>query len=159
MTAVTHRDAIAELAANSGHSILMPTATSFYDVFAQATPWQFGTPHAFEPTRVVMGSEAVAKLYAFVFGTEKVVGGLRQGNELGPFCSVKARETRWTLDVVAADATVAAVRARIVTPADSLGFEIIEHSRYALVIAQHNAILGGHWLAYIDPSTIPGRPS
>lgn len=85
----------------------------------------------------------------------------RQSNEIGPFCSVKSGGQRWYMDVVANDAVIAAVTPRIVTPNDSLSFEIIEHARtgLALVILQHGYIIGSHWLAYIDPATIPYRPA
>lgn len=82
-----------------------------------------------------------------------------EGNELGPFCSVDlgalGRSSRH-LAVRARPATVAALRGHLFS-GDVLSFRVIGHvsSGRALVLAQHQSILADHWLAYIDPATIP----
>lgn len=43
---------------------------------------------------------------------------------------------------------------------DEIYFEVIEHENgWALVIAQYNLIIGSHWIAYIDASTLPEERS
>jgi hypothetical protein len=82
-------------------------------------------------------------------------------NEIGPYCTVNARGDRYRgIAVQARQNVLDVVAPRIVTPDDHLSFEIIEHKdrNRALVILSHNYIIGSHWLAYIDPATIPARP-
>jgi hypothetical protein len=79
------------------------------------------------------------------------------GNELGPFCTIEFPGSRRSVAVRALPATVEAIRPRIVTPDDHLSFRIVGHkgTGRALVVAEHGYIIGSHWLAYIDPATIP----
>lgn len=127
--------------------LLLPNARTFQDLFATSHRYTFGEPHKFPPREIKL--------------TDPPADDYRQANEVGPFCSVKARGARWWMDVVANDAVIAAVTPRIVTPNDALSFEIIEHADRdrALVILQHGYISGSHWLAYIDPATIPYAPA
>lgn len=131
----THTDAVARLQTNASRRILLPEVVSFADLFTEARPWHFDAPRA-------------------THNASREV----DGNEVGPYCSVDVDKRRWSLDVVASDAVIEAVRPRIVTPDDRLSFKVIEHpaSGYALVICEHGYIIGSHWLAYIDPATIPG---
>ena len=79
-------------------------------------------------------------------------------NELGPFCSVNMRDRgRWSLAVTAKPIVVDVIAPRIVTEDDRLSFEVIYHPDRdrCLVIAEHNYIIGSHWLAYVDPATVP----
>jgi hypothetical protein len=83
-------------------------------------------------------------------------------NELGPYCSfrndVPNHRDHSGCAVVATDLTVSVIEPRIVTDDDHLSFQVIYHKDRdrCLVIAKHGYIIGDHWLAYIDPATIPG---
>jgi hypothetical protein len=81
-------------------------------------------------------------------------------NEVGPFCSISLTSGRRSVAVVARPAVLDVVAPRIVTDDDHLSFEVIEHKGRgrALVTLQHGYIIGSHWLAYIDPATIPPAP-
>lgn len=86
------------------------------------------------------------------------------GNRITSYCSVDLSQVggpRYrSINVKPTEAVLDVVRPRIVTPDDTLSFQIIAHeqSGKALVIMQHGYIIGGHWLAYIDPATIPAPP-
>ena len=83
-------------------------------------------------------------------------------NEIGPYCSINANGERYRgVAVIARDEVLEVVAPRIVTPDDRLSFKVIEHvdNGRALVILEHNHIIGSHWLAYIDPASIPARPT
>lgn len=122
--------------------LLLPNIRSFGQLFDYKGVWD----HAAEPDILV---------------APRYIGR----NELGPFCSVKLANPEGrhyhgrSLSVRARDIVIEAIEPRIVTPDDHLSFEIIEHHKtgMALVICQHGYIIGSHWLAYIDPSTIPGQ--
>jgi hypothetical protein len=96
------------------------------------------------------------------------IGGLSRDhdalNEIGPFCSVDLSQlggpAHRSMAVRATDLVLDTVRPRIVTDDDHLGFRIIGHhgDGRALVILQHGHITGSHWLARIDPATIPAYP-
>jgi hypothetical protein len=56
------------------------------------------------------------------------------------------------------------VRDRIVTDDDHLSFKVIIHGERegrparALIILSHGHIIGSHYLAYVDPATLPAYP-
>jgi hypothetical protein len=85
-------------------------------------------------------------------------------NEIGPFCTVDLSQLGGPrhrgIAVRATDAVLEAVAPRIVTPDDHLSFSIIGHAHTgrALVVLQHGYISGSHWLAEIDPASIPAYP-
>lgn len=139
--------------------LLLPDARSFLDVFELASVWKYGNEHAYAP--VLLPAGPVGDTLEAILG----LAGLppkdpASRNEVGPYCSVQARTASWALDVVPRPAVLEAVAPRLVTPDDRLSWEIIEHSATgrALVLLQHGRIIGSHWVAYIDPATIPGRP-
>lgn len=126
--------------------LLLPDARSFADVLEYLGEWdQFKDP----PAGRVIGNET---------------GYRRTGNEIGPFCVVAVAQpgipSHRSIAVRATDAVIDVVTPRLVTPDDSLSFDIIEHAdrNRALVILKHNYIIGYHWLAYIDPATIAAYP-
>lgn len=83
-------------------------------------------------------------------------------NEIGPFASVDMRQiggaAHRSIAVCATDAVIEAVTPRIVTDDDHLSFRLIAHHTTpprVLVVLEHGYIIGSHWLAYIDPDSIP----
>lgn len=79
-------------------------------------------------------------------------------NEVGPYCTVDDGVKRHRgIAVIAKQPVIDAVKNRIVTDDDHLSFKVIVHTERnrALVILDHGYIIGSHWLAYIDPTTIP----
>jgi len=82
-------------------------------------------------------------------------------NEISGFCTVDLSQVggphHRSIRVRPLAAVLDAVRGRIVTDDDRLSFRIIAHGSTgrALVILEHGHIIGSHWLAYIDPATIP----
>jgi hypothetical protein len=85
-------------------------------------------------------------------------------NEIGPYCSVDLSQLggprHRSIAVRATDAVMQALAPRVVTPDDHISFNLIGHGDRGrvLVIAQHSYIIGDHWLAYIDPATVPAYP-
>lgn len=79
-------------------------------------------------------------------------------NVISPFCSVSNRRNGMAITVT--DLVVDAVKNRLVTSDDRLGLKIVVHesNNRGLVILEHGYIIGSHWLAYIDPATIPPVP-
>lgn len=82
---------------------------------------------------------------------------------VGPFCSVDLSQLgglRRSIAVRATDAVLEAVGSRIATPTRSLSFKVIGHAgtKRALVILDHGYIIGSHYLAYVDPTTLPAYP-
>lgn len=82
-------------------------------------------------------------------------------NEIGPYCNIDLSQLggprHRSIIVRATDVVIDAVSPRIVTPDDHLSFKVIGHAGpgTALVILEHGYIIGSHWLAHIDPATIP----
>lgn len=152
--------------------LLLPEVRTFAELFEQSAPWPRGmnVNSPIEPRRLIADGAGARTLHAILdIGREIGVEWREQGdprdrgNEIGPYCSFK-RVTRdhrqhrgQSLAVRCTDAVMDAIAPRIVTPDDHLSFEIIEHADRgrALVIAQHGQIIGGHWLAYINPETVP----
>lgn len=130
--------------------LLLPDARTFADVLTYVREWDHATMTGAggrvpEPDLVPLA---------------RTIGR----NALGPFCTIKTLAggvgpamSRRSVAVVATDAVLKVIRPRIVTPDDHLSFKVIEHqgTGRALVIAEHGYIIGSHWLAYIDPATIP----
>lgn len=85
-------------------------------------------------------------------------------NEIGSFCSVNMSQLGGPLHrsiaVTITDAALESVRSRIVTDDDHMGLSVIGHAGTgrALIILNHGQIIGSHYLAYIDPTTIPAYP-
>lgn len=90
--------------------------------------------------------------------------GSRVQNEIGPFCTIDLSQLggpkHRSIVVRATDAVLEAVAPRIVTDDDHLSFRLIghKHTGRVLVVLQHGHISGSHWLAEIDPATIPEYP-
>jgi hypothetical protein len=86
------------------------------------------------------------------------------GNTIGPYCTIDlsqlAGPAHRAIAARATDATLAALRPLVVTTDDHMHFEVIGHEKSGrvLIIAGHGRIIGGHWLAYVDPDTIPPDP-
>lgn len=133
-------------------ALLLPAARTFSDVLEYVRPWDFATMNHtggkvprpdLRPDPVIIGGNE--------FGA---------GNEVGPFCSVDLSALGMSsrhLAVIARPAVIDVITPRLVTSDDHLSFKIIGHvkSGRALVILDHGYIIGSHWLAYIDPATIP----
>lgn len=87
--------------------------------------------------------------------------------EVGPFCQVERQKQRDThnrgsygLAVKPTKITLDAIAGWLVGDANEhWGFRIIDHGEIALVIAESSLIIGGPWIAYIDPATIPTEES
>lgn len=126
--------------------LLMPDARDFDDVLEYVREWDYAT---MSHTRGTVPRPDLRPAPQMI-----------ERNEIGPYCSIRLAGQRRSVAVVARPAVLDVVAPRIVTPGDHLSFEIIEHAdrNRALVVLQHNYIIGSHWLAYIDPSTIPAAP-
>lgn len=132
--------------------LLLPDARSFSDVLEYVREWDSSTMS--HHNGVVPRPELVPE--------PAKIGD----NKVGPFCSVQiegadGKRGRRSIAVQARQAVLDVVEPRIVTPDDRLSFEIIEHkgTGRALVLLSHSYIIGSHWLAYIDPATIPAPPA
>lgn len=123
--------------------LLLPDARSFTDVLTYIGEWDTSWTMTVEGQRVAPRPVLV------------------EGNEVGPFCTTRNFPRRHrSLAVHPTEAVVAALAERVVTSDDHMHFELVLHPHHdrALVIASHGHIIGDHWLAYIDPSTIPDPP-
>jgi hypothetical protein len=139
--------------------LLLPDARSFADVLTYAGEWDHSTMSAsgkhYRP-------ELVPAPRLLIPGP--IVAGRERANVIGPFCSVDLSQLggmrHRSIAVTATDAAMEAVAPRIVTPDDHLSFRVIGHAGTgrALIILQHGYIIGSHWLAYVDPATIPAYP-
>lgn len=121
--------------------ILLPNARDFSEVLSYVGEWVQSKPGQ---------------------GCDEANGKPRKigENEIGPFATVDLSqvggERHRSIAVRATDATIEAVAPRIVTEDDHLSFQLIAHrDRRVLVVLQHGYIIGSHWIAYIDPATIP----
>jgi len=146
--------------------LLLPDVRNFSDLLTYEREWNFDTMSARsgkiarpdlvpEPRYIGHGerNDICDRIMAIGgFGTDP-----QARNEIGPYCSVKLLGSRRSIAVTATDLVIETVAPRIVTADDHLSFEIIEHADRdrALVILSHGHIIGSHWLAYIDPATIP----
>jgi hypothetical protein len=132
--------------------LLLPDARSFDEVLTYVREWEFEefrkNPDLAPEPRVI-GDEQEYR---------------RKGNAVGPFCTIDLSQVggkkHRSVAVVATDATIEAITGRIVTPDDTLSFKLIAHkaTNRVLVVAQHGYIIGSHYVAYIDPATIPAYP-
>lgn len=135
--------------------VLLPDARSFADVLEYVSEWGRGTDTA---PRYIPEQTPEASAW------EQTSWRTRHGrNEIGPYCTVNLSQLGGPrhrgIAVRATDATMTALVLRIVTPDDTLSFELIGHSDgRVLVVAKHSYISGSHWLARIDPQTIPAYP-
>lgn len=156
--------------------LILPDAGAFSDVLEHLGEWDHqtmshhaGRPPVAEPeARYLVADNAGSRLVedlSDLAGLRTITR--RKGNTVGPFCTVDARQiggpAHRSIAVRATDATMEALAGRIVTPDDTLSFQVIVHQRddmppRALVIAQHGYIIGSHWLAYVDPDTLPAYP-
>lgn len=121
--------------------ILLPDVSTFGDLFDYVGEWQRTENH---------------ERHNPANGAPRMIGD----NEVGPFATVDLRqiggEQHRSIAVRATDAVIEAVAPRIVTDDDHLSFRLIAHyDARVLVVLEHGHIIGSHWLAYIDPATIP----
>jgi hypothetical protein len=152
--------------------LLLPDARSFSDVLEYLGEWKPEYSHRSgrreeEPPGVRYLSTRETALGG-TMGALLEMGGMSRDtdavNEIGPYCSVDLSQLGGprsrSMAVRATDAVLDAVRPRIVTDDDHLSFELIAHAdrNRVLVILKHGHISGSHWLAYIDPDTIPAYP-
>lgn len=154
----------------AGRPLLMPEAHAFADVLEYVAEWDHetmshragvlpaGSPR---PAPRYVGGNGIGRELAAIAGLPAPAG---DSNELGPYCSVDLSQLGGPrhrgIAIRATDAVVAALEPRIVTPDDHLSFELIAHESTGrvLVIARHGYISGSHYLAIIDPDTIPAYP-
>ena len=146
-TKMSHAEAVARITdpALKNRPLLLPNVKTFGELFSYVREWDHET----------MTSRRGVVSRPDLVPAPRMIGE----NELGPFCEFSVNRRflgRRLMAVTATDAVVDAITPRIVTPDDHLSFEILEHETgWALVTAQHGYIIGSHWLAYIDPATIP----
>ena len=90
-------------------------------------------------------------------------------NEIGPFATLELEQlasleleqpARRSFAVRATDEVLEVLAPRIVTPDDHLSFRLIGHasSGRVAVFCQHGYISGSHWLANVDPASLPAYP-
>lgn len=128
--------------------LLLPGARSFADVLEYISEWDYET--------MSRGDAAPApRIIRHAPGAEL------RGNRVGPYAHVDMSQLGGVrsrgMAVRATDATMEVVRGRIVTDDDHLSFKLIAHQSTGrvLVILDHGYIIGSHWLAYVDPATVP----
>jgi hypothetical protein len=145
--------------------ILLPDVSDFAALFDYGCEWDHAwrRDHLTNATIAPVSPRYIGadpanpgrKLISAVFGP----GDPGERNEIGPFLSYKPNALpgeRRSMAVRATDLVLAALAPRLVTTDDHLGFEIIGHADgRALVICSHGHIIGSHWLARIDPATLP----
>jgi hypothetical protein len=157
-TLENHADAVARVSENTGRPILLPDADSFGDVLEYIGPFEQGRDDLarYIPEEVPQASDWERSVWHYC------PGDAHYGrNQIGPYCTVNMAQLggarHGSAAVRATDAVIDAVSPRIVTPDDNLSFQLIGHERSGrvLVILKHGYIIGGHYLAYIDPATIP----
>jgi hypothetical protein len=167
-----HAAAVAQLD-QSYHRLLLPDAQRFTDVLEYLGEWDHAylSHHAGElppmgreirdrGTRYIPETTPTATSWERAAWTRHQDGR----NRVGPFCTVDLTQIggpgHRSIAVRATDAVIAELAPRIVTPDDDLSFRIIAHAgtRRALVVASHGYIIGSHWVAYIDPESIPAYP-
>lgn len=140
--------------------ILLPEIDSFSDLLEYVSEWDHETMSHRDGVLPNESPRLVDERYK-----PREIGC----NNVGPFCTVDLSQLGGirsrSIAVRATDAVIEAVAPRIVTPGivtpdDDLSFKIIghKHDGRALVILQHGYISGSHWLAEIDPATIPTYP-
>lgn len=123
--------------------LLLPDVRSFTDLYDVVRPWDFTTMNHVNGVRP---------------RPDLVPDAVKIGNtgaEIGPFCAVRNLK-RPHFAVIAKPIVVEAVKPLIFSNT-VLGTEVIFHERTgrALVVVSHQSIIASHWLAYIDPDTIP----
>lgn len=143
--------------------ILLPDVSTFSDLLEYVAEWDHET---MSHRNGVLPANSPRPRPRYI-GTHRVsehTGEVSGANEIGPFCTVDLSQldgpASRSMAVRATDLVLDVVRPRIVTPDDHLSFRIIghEHTGRALVILEHGYISGSHWLAYIDPATLPAYP-
>lgn len=144
-------------------ALLLPEARSFADVLGYLGEWDYETMSHEKSNRPE--PRYIPEITPPATQHERSAWRTMHGrNEVGPFCTVDMSQiggkAHRGIAVRATDATIEALAPRIVTPDDTLSFQLIAHkgTKRVLVIASHGYILGSHWLAYIDPSTVPAYP-
>ncbi len=163
--------------------LLMPDATSFADVLEYISEWDHETmthrsgvaPAGRPMPRYIVadndGARLVDDLTKLAGLAPAAHGRGGTANEIGPFATIERPASSATYDnparraiaIRATDETCAVLADRLVTPDDHLSFSVIVHERddrpaRALILASHGYIIGSHWLAYVDPATIPAYP-
>jgi hypothetical protein len=142
--------------------ILLPDVHTFGELLTYCGEWDnvdrgFPEPHR-PPPRYIPETTPAASDW------ERAAWRGDGRNEIGPYCTIDLSQLGGPrhrgIAVRATDAVMEAVAPRIVTPDDHLSFRIIGHAHTgrALVILQHGYIIGSHWLAHIDPDTLPDYP-
>jgi predicted RNA methylase len=102
--------------------------------------------------------------YTDVGAKRSLTGRMLAGNEIGPYCTIDLSQLggpqHRAVAAAPTDATLDALRPRLVTDDDRLSFKAIGHEQTGrvLVIASHGSILGDHWLAYVEADTLPPYP-
>lgn len=148
--------------------ILLPDARSFSDVLEYLGEWDqfkdYESPSRFAGNppapRYVPETTPEADAWERKAWTRHSDGR----NRVGPFATVDLSQiggkSHRSIAVRATDAAIEAVAPRIVTADDDLTFKLVAHGdrNRVLVILEHDYIIGSHWLAYIDPATIPAYP-
>lgn len=158
MSNLTTAEGRREHFADSYHPLLMPDADSFADVLEYLGEWQNPPKHEPDPEpRYIPAETPEATAWERQAWTRHPDGR----NRIGPYCTVDLAQlggaAHRSMAVRATDAVLEAVAGRIVTPDDDLSFSIVAHETTgrALVVLSHGYIIGSHWLAYINPATIP----
>ena len=140
--------------------ILLPDVDTFAELLEYHGEWNHKRYNHHAGVRPATAAELPAPRYIGEPRVSDRTGRVSGANEIGPFCSTRNLEpAHRSMAVRATDLVLEVVAPRIVTPDDHLSFELIGHADgRALVVLQHGYISGSHWLARIDPATIPAYP-
>jgi hypothetical protein len=131
--------------------ILMPEWTRFSDLFTGARPWSQGQ----KPALATLRSDQYTKPYRCGHGARPAYDHMR----IGRYCPVIGPPKYRSLEITGITPALLALieRTMVIVDNDETNFEIIwrSNNKKALVTINHGQIIGNHWLAEIDTSTIP----
>jgi hypothetical protein len=146
-------------------TVLLPDVRDFADVLTYVAEWDHDHKPDVSP-RDVMASGPGRALVTGILSIGRDLGmpfasdDPAARNKIGPFCTIDGHETqRRSIAVTATELAIDAIAPRLVTDDDRLSFAVHVHADgRALVVAQHSQIIGSHWLAFVDPATLPAYP-
>lgn len=160
--------------------LLMPDARTFADVAEYVAEWDHVTMNhrngvlpadGCRPEPRYLSRDDMSPAGATMVALSDLCGFKRDPlarNELGPFGTIDTTQiggTRRSVAIRLTDAALEAVAPNIVTDDDHLSLEVIVHGNRsdglpprALMVLKHGHIIGSHYLAYVDPASLPAYP-
>lgn len=165
--------------------LLMPDARTFSDVLTYVREWDFdhmnhvrgeipaSGRHLVPSAQTIEARGPARDLMCGILDIGRDLGAPfppddpADRNTIGPFCSIDATAIGGMRRNIAAHVVpevLEVLAPRLVTSDDRLGLRVTVHAprdgkpARALVVASHGVISGSHYIAYVDPETIPAYP-